>query len=340
MIYEKIKASINIKNIKNKKKEKEKLDFTHMKTKINIDLLTSFIDKFEKKFKYIDSKVFKRTRKLSFKDIFLFVLLKNSKNLTYKKINKEFEFKYLSNIILPNVSTTAIIKKRNIIDPIYFHQMNTLLLSFINTNNEPVIAACDGSNLTLLSKLNESGYELSPKGNYSSALLSSIIDTNTEAPINLELFKNDNERDAFKAQIGFLNRGDIIIFDRGYYSIELIKLLKERGIHYIFRCNCDYKIFENLNLNEEKVMDRDLQLSNGTIKETFKVCRYVISKDDYFIATSLIDTKIDDIKKLYCKRWKVETNFKFLKYNLSLLNSNTRKENLLKQDIYSCTFYL
>ena len=54
--------------------------------------------------------------------------------------------------------------------------------------------------------------------------------------------------------------------------------------------------------------------------------------------TSLLDKNIDEIKELYWKRWKVETNFKFLKYNLSLLNSNVKSEMILKQDVSCCSF--
>ena len=65
-----------------------------------------------------------------------------------------------------------------------------------------------------------------------------------------------------------------------------------------------------------------------------KLVKYTIYKDSYFIYTSLIDESIDSITKIYKQRWDIETHFRYAKYNLSMLEIKSKKEETLMQNIY------
>ena len=66
-------------------------------------------------------------------------------------------------------------------------------------------------------------------------LLSTILDYETGIPINISIHKDYNEREAFVKQLKYINSGDIVIFDRGYFSQEFVYELNKRNINYLFR---------------------------------------------------------------------------------------------------------
>jgi hypothetical protein len=45
------------------------------------------------------------------------------------------------------------------------------------------------------------------------------------------------------------------------------------------------------------------------------------------------DEPIDYLKNIYWKRWTIEINFRYSKYNLSLKNLQSKNENTIRQDI-------
>jgi len=65
---------------------------------------------------------------------------------------------------------------------------------------------------------------------------SSIYDIERKIPFNYELSNgHEGERVVLIRQLKYLKEGDTLIMDKGYYSLELLKELKERKINYIFR---------------------------------------------------------------------------------------------------------
>jgi len=80
------------------------------------------------------------------------------------------------------------------------------------------------------------GFRLSENGEYCTGLLSSIYDIERKIPFNYELSNgHEGERVVLIRQLKYLKEGDTLIMDKGYYSLELLKELKERKINYIFR---------------------------------------------------------------------------------------------------------
>jgi IS4 transposase len=60
--------------------------------------------------------------------------------------------------------------------------------------------------------------------------------------------------------------------------------------------------------------------------------------EDYYIITNILDKKkytMDIIKKLYTRRWEIETCIKTLKTRFSMYDNTSKSENLVKQELYS-----
>ena len=71
----------------------------------------------------------------------------------------------------------------------------------------------------------------------------------------------------------------------------------------------------------------------------FRVVRFLLDSGEYeTVVTSLNrnDFPIHLIKELYHMRWGVETSFRELKYAMGLVNLHSKKDELIRQDIFSC----
>lgn len=211
---------------------------------------------------------------------------------------------------------------------------------FINRTSKRFIA-CDGMQVNLDKKLiNDNEIKKSANGTYGICIISSIYDVINNIPINYNITKCNknnidkkkvNETTGFLDQISYLSSNDIVIFDRWYFSYMLIKKLNYNKIGYIFRMKSNSNFFKNMNLGKSKIityLDIPVQL--------FK---YKIKNENYFILTSITDKiSIKEIKALYRKRWKNETDNKKFKYDILYNNIRSKKHNSLLVDIESIRF--
>lgn len=158
-------------------------------------------------------------------------------------------------------------------------------------------------------------------------------------------------------------RKDIIIGDRGFYSLEVIYELMESGYDFILRYNGDKFIRETRGFYDSKEKDVEITIDlekitkynriskfgqlKERVKDTQKQVRLVKvdigeGKTEYLI-TSLIDKKeisITDMKKLYGLRWQHEESFKLIKSTGELENISGRKEKTILQDFYAKVFMM
>jgi len=164
---------------------------------------------------------------------------------------------------------------------------------------------------------------------YCQGIISCLYDIDNKIPINYFLLKTKDEREAFRNQIKYLRCGDTVIFDRGYYSYDLIEKLELLGVNYIFRLKSNKKEVQIMN----KSNINDYLFLNKKINNRIVHYRINNSEEDYYLLTNL-NKSLDELKDLYWKRWQVEIHFKESKYNLSLKTINLKKENSLMQEIY------
>jgi len=299
---------------------------------MNIDKIKKFQKILNSNIKNINNKIIKRNRKIDFKDIIYGSIYKIVNNTSYEDVTVQINKNFINKNINNKVTKSAFIQKRNDIPNEYFLNINNSFINYIYENiKKPRIIAVDGSFLNLYKSFDKYGYEYaSDNKSYCKAIISCLYDIENKIPINYYLFNKRDERDAFKEQIKYLRKGDTVIFDRGYFSYDIIDILNKKSINYIFRLKYNKKevqLMKNNNLNEYIFKNKNID---------FKVVNYRVkdSDEDYYLFTNLIYKSIDDLKDLYWKRWKVELHFKESKYNLSLNNINLKTENSLKQEIY------
>jgi len=281
--------------------------------------------------KNINNKIIKRNRKINFKDILYGSIYKCINNASYQDVSSKINLNFIERNINTTISKTAFIKKRNIIPNKYFLDINNSFINHIfNNDKKPRIYGVDGSFINLFRSFEKYNYSYASKNNtYSQGIISCLYDIENKIPINYFLLKNRNEREGFRNQIKYLKSGDIVIFDRGYYSYDLIEKLELIGVNYIFRLKSNKKEVQYMNLNNII----DYSFLNKNINNRIVHYRIDNSEDDYYLLTNL-KKSINELKDLYWKRWQVEIHFKESKYNLSLNTINLKTENSLKQEIY------
>ena len=153
----------------------------------------------------------------------------------------------------------------------------------------------------------------------------------------------------------FKEYNKLYLFDRGYFSKEmLIRFLFEES-NYLFRIKSNnLKNVRKQMTGKDEVIKVKLKEINGTIKnETIKnlskefkdleinlrISYIKLSSGEEEILLSNIpieDVNYKEMKDLYFKRWRIEENYKYLKSKMELENFSGRSVISVKQDFYAC----
>lgn len=125
-----------------------------------------------------------------------------------------------------------------------------------------------------------------------------MYDINNECILDIDVCKHLNERVAFLDRLHFLKKGDIALFDRGYYSIELFKKCNNRGIKVLFRLKCD--AFREIVAIANNSRDRigKIVVINGV---KMRIVKHKIGDKSYYYATNMWNSTIETLEDLYWK---------------------------------------
>ena len=96
--------------------------------------------------------------------------------------------------------------------------------------------AVDGSKLNLPRGLLDAGYRVpSDNAHYPRGLPSCLYQLRSRLPVDFDLIAHADERRAARAHLDVLSPGDVVVYDRGYFSFAMLRAHVERGLHPVFR---------------------------------------------------------------------------------------------------------
>lgn len=128
---------------------------------------------------------------------------------------------------------------------------------------------------------------------------------------------------------------EIVIFDRGYPSKELIKGLMEGGIKFLMRVRQKY----NLAIDDAPMGDTILRISETeNTPITIRILKFKIASGEIETLITNIPEKrytVKTFKALYFKRWPVETKYDELKNKLEIENFSGLIVENIRQDFYA-----
>ena len=132
----------------------------------------------------------------------------------------------------------------------------------------------------------------------------------------------------------FEERKELLLFDRGYPSFELINGLLERKIHFLMRVREKF----SLAIDELRRGDHTVKLNQNGHQIKVRVLKFRLSSGETeTLITDITDTKLSmqTFKALYFKRWPVETKYNEIKNKLEIENFSGRLADNIRQDFYA-----
>jgi hypothetical protein len=263
-------------------------------------------------------------------------------------------------------SKSAFVQARKKIKPEVFKHLNQRIIEEFYKDNSGVlrqfdnlrILAMDGSRLTLpfTKELEEIyGQTKNQTNTYIVQTKACVLyDLLNEICINGILSSIDtDERTQAKQLLEHCQANDLIIYDRGYPSFELIYEHYQKNLHFLMRMPLDFsqvvkdfvasgktsQIVE-IKPGQKKSFENKPYTKSSTLK--IRLLRITLNSGGIeVLATSLLDSKYygnEVFKELYFKRWKIETYYDELKNKLKIEEFSGYSNQSILQDFYSTLF--
>ena len=196
--------------------------------------------------------------------------------------------------------------------------------------------AVDGSRLNLPRELCGHGYARpAPNAHYPQGLLSCLYRLRSRLPVDFDLHAHGDERRAARAHLAHLEGGDVVVYDRGYFSFDFLAAHLERGLHPVFRLRAD-ACREVARFADGDATDRLARI--GPQGLPLRLVKYRIGDRDYLLGTSLRNRRrypAAALSDLYHERWGIEELFKTSKQTVGIECFHSRSERGVKQELFA-----
>ena len=293
---------------------------------------------------------FTRNRKLSFPVMIVLLL-----NFLTRTMQIELD-DFFANVLdagTDSVTKQAFFKARKNILPDAFKELFLMTRDMVLNKNKIKrhkgyrILAIDGSELTL--QRTRDNQEIFAQGNGSAknktnAEISLLYDVISGYVIDAQIGSiGVNERDYAKKNLTYFSsicdEKDIVIFDRGYPSRDMIAVLTGMGCKYLMRLpDSSFK-----GVKENPSNDFRITVSTKTDTYSVRVVRVILKSGEVeTLITNLSEDEFsaDDFLDLYFLRWGIETTYDTLKNKLLLEKFAGRSHVAVLQEYYAMMFVL
>jgi len=214
--------------------------------------------------------------------------------------------------------------------------------------------AIDGSKITLPRKLVDRGYKLAnEQAHYPQGLLSCLYEIRSRLPHDFELVSHYDERQCARKHLDVLKKGDVVVYDRGYFSYDMLHQHLRRGIHAVFRLQqSSFTVIQEFFASgqTDRVVDifpskyartsiRKKHPDLDIIPLKMRLVKYEVSGSTYCLGTTLVDDDqrypVQDFMEVYHSRWGIEELYKVSKRLFDVEDFHARTERGVKQEIYA-----
>ena len=221
------------------------------------------------------------------------------------------------------------------------------------------IFAVDGSKVNLPRSLLSSGYKLpSDNANYPQGLLSCLYQLKSKIPFDFDLVPHTDERSCAERHLAVLEKDDVVVYDRGYFSYNMLHQHYKSGIHAIFRLQeSTYAVIRDFFSSQQTDIIATIDPSSATRHEIMRkhpelfivplkmrLIKYQLGDDTFCLGTTLVDqnrySNIKDFIDVYHERWGVEELYKVSKRIFIIEDFHAQNERGVKQEIFAHFAYV
>jgi len=224
------------------------------------------------------------------------------------------------------------------------------------------LLAVDGSVLNLpnskdiITEFGCEDYVIQNAGKKSLARCSLLYDVLNQISLDAQLSAyRTSEKKLLQDHLDKLQKGDLVLADRGYAYSSIIYWLKQRGVDFCIRFHDEkmnlvkeFKKSKQSDIEIEFKIDRKAIKSTGLPKDTpamkIRLIKVVLDTGEIeILGTSLMDKKKykpEVFKDLYFLRWGVEEAYKMLKSRVGIEQFSGRTAKSIYQDFYAKVFMM
>lgn len=299
---------------------------------------------------------FSRKSEIGFGEMCL-LILRGSKRSLQAAI---YTFLHETKSELNNYSKQAFSQKRQFIKPEAFLTLfrsttdDFYTTQFVTpkTFRDMHVFAIDGTtyNLPNTAELTEIyGVQTSKGESQTQAKGSCLYDVLNNLLIDVKMLPiKSSERNIAVDHLNYLHNykpnGNLVLLDRGYPSLELIRYFEDKQIFYLMRCNKNEFISEVRKVTDaDKViqLDRQIPKTKEQIRATMRVIQVPFDNGDTeTLITNLTDSSflMQDFKYLYHLRWGIEEKYNEIKNKLKIEAFSGVTPVAVLQDFYATMF--
>ena len=312
--------------------------------------------------------VFTRDRKLTFSNLIVIIIC--FKSSIQRELDSFFKALSKSDFKIREVTKGALTQARAKLDPYAFIRLNEVAANTFYDHAEYYqwhgmrTLAVDGTRLMLPnhpSIIEEFGMQkFGPKADSerSLAMASLLYDVLNQITIDARISAyKSSEGDLLVQHLDKIEKGDLLLLDRGYPCFWLLILLKAKGIEFCVRLKDNWWLkvkefaessdrerlvtFKLPHKDRKKLADYPHMINQEITCRLVKVM--LATGETEILCTSLTDTEeypYEEFEELYHFRWNEEEAYKLLKCRVELENFSGKTAKAIKQDFFAKVFLL
>ena len=212
----------------------------------------------------------------------------------------------------------------------------------------------DGSKLNLPRELIACGYKTpSDNAHYPQGLLSCLYQLQSQLPYDWDLVSHANERLCAEQHLSALQKNDVVVYDRGYFSYLLLHRHCTSGVHAIFRlqehsCTVIRDFFNSpqtdtlvtIHPSDASVLDiRKKHPELHIVGLKMRLLKYEIAGRMCCLGTTLVEPHqhypLQEFIDVYHSRWGVEELYKISKRIFNIEDFHSETERGVKQELFA-----
>jgi hypothetical protein len=257
------------------------------------------------------------------------------------------------------ISASSFSNARKKLDESIFKVLNQQIIEAENERDDSQyrwfghrLFAVDGSKLNLPRELTKAGYKTpSESSHYPQGLVSCLYQLKSKIPYDFDLVNHGNERQCALAHLKTLSTGDVVVYDRGYFSYAMLYYHLLSGVHPIFRLQkytfkkiddfiASFSTDQTVTLLPAENTQRRIGKQYPEIEFTelkLRLIKYTLAGNSYCIGTTLLDEKytLDVLKEIYHARWGIEELYKVSKNMIIVDDFHGKSERTVKQELFA-----